>query len=429
MIALLLACSPEPDVRSGGPARPTEIQVLPGVPSITCSLESDRAEVHVFPAGEDGYYTAHGLLADERYRCVGGAAAFDVVTEPLPEWVPYTTVSGDPQAAESDYVLFNHFLNSPNGGLTNQSFLIADRDGRVRWAHKIEAEYGVSDVSLISEDRILYGGRGGPPRIVDLAGDLIWEWDISHAHHDVEMLPSGQVAALVYVEYDDYVGFGVRIVDPETGEDTFRFRSEDLDLDIPADDTADVFHANALIVEERHGELVRIWVNLRQTSHLIRVHPRTMEIDLQVGPETDWELQKAGGDPADWWQGPHDPVLNAGRVLLYDNGNPGDGSRIIEVDLDEDAQVATATWSWSGGWYESVWGGVRPTASGENILVARGHCTYCDAAEEGESTIFEVNRDRDVVWRLHMHPLTGLYRAESLDGCDVFANRRYCEDI
>lgn len=264
--------------------------------------------------------------------------------------------------------------------------------------------------------------------MVDLAGETVWEWDISHAHHDIEMLPSGQVAALVYVEYDDHVGFGIRIVDPETGEDTFRLRSEELDLEVPTQGDADVFHANALVVEERHGDLVRLWVNLRGTDQLIRIHPRTLEVDLEVGPGGDWVIEKAGGAEVDWWDGPHDPVIDGDRVLLYDNGSEEDGTRIIEVELDEDAKKAVATWSWSGGWYEKIWGGVRRTPNG-NVLVARGHCTYCEGAEDGSSTLLEIDASRETVWRLHLHPLSGLYRAEPLDGCDLFANHRYCEDL
>ncbi len=428
MWLLGLACAPEPDVWSGGPTGPAEIQVLPGVASISCALESDRREVHTAQAGDDGLYTLHGLLADEVYECIGGAQEFEIETEPLPDWVPYTYVSGDPEAADSDYVLFNHFLNSPNGGLTNQALLVTDRDGRVRWAHKIEAEYGVADVSLVEGQRVLFAGRGGQPRLIDLSGETLWEWDISHAHHDVEMLPSGQIATLVYVDYDDHVGFGIRVVDPETGEDTFRLRSDELDLEVPDDSDPDAFHANALVVEERHGDLVRLWVNLRETSQLIRIHPRTLEIDLELGPDSDWSLEKAGGAEVSWWNGPHDPVVGDGKVLVYDNGTPESGTRIIELELDEDGQTAVASWSWSGGWYENIWGGVRRT-SGDNLLVARGHCTYCEKAEEGESTIFEIDPDRETVWRLHLHPLSGLYRAEPIDGCALFANRRYCDAL
>ena len=414
----LLGCAPEPAIVDG-----SNSVKLDGVEGVSCTLRADDREVHRAEVGDDGIASLHGLLADEVYDCSAVGLLFEATTEPLPEWIPPITLSGDPEASTGTYTLFQHFLQDPgNGvGLNGQALIVVDREGRVRWYHRLNPEIGVTDASFVGDGRVLYGGRNGQPTLVSLSGEKLSTWDISGQHHDVEMLPSGRVAALVYVKYADSLGFGVKIVDPETGELSYDLRSDELDLaePEPVEGQRDLFHANALRVEERHGEPVRIWVNLRHTSQLIRIEPRARVIDLDLGPDSAWTME------GDWWEGPHDPQWKGDRLLVYDNGDPDRGSRIQEVLLDEADLQAVTSWTWTPGWYEEVWGGVVYLPE-DHVLVTRGHCRSC--SDEGQSALIEVNPEGEIVWQLDFDPLSGLYRSQALGGCEIFSNRLYCPE-
>ncbi len=392
-----------------------------GVDGLSCTLRADEREVHEGVVNEDGEYRLHGLLAEEVYDCSAGDVLFEVETEPLPEWIPPITLSGDPELSSGAYTLFSHFVQEPGTGHTEQVLLIVDREGQVRWYHRLPPEIGVTDASYTPDGQVLYGGRNGSPAIVSLSGEKLWTWDIVGQHHDIEMLPSGRVAALVYVQYSDYLGFGVKVVDPETDELEYFIQDSELELELPdeVEDDRDLFHANALHVEERHGELVRLWVNLQHTSQLIRIQPRDRVIDLDVGPDSEWTMD------GDWWEGPHDPKFSGDRVLFFDNGNAERGTRIQEVLFDEDDLQAVTSWTWSPGWFEEVWGGVAYLPD-DHVLVVRGHCRTCTS--EGQSALIEVDRQGGVVWQLEFEELSGLYRAQPLGGCDIFLNRLYCPE-
>jgi len=414
VVALLLACAPPP---VGTVENPNSVHI-PGVDGVRCTLRSDPAEVHVAPV-EDGEASLHGLLADELYDCDADGVLFEVHTEPLPDWVPPVTLTGDPGSSRNTYALFQHFVQDPGQGLTSQALFIVDRHGHIRWYHRLPPEIGVTEATWLGDGRVLYGGRNALPAIVALTGEKLWEGTNTGLHHDIQMLPSGHVAQLLYRQYSDYLGFEVEVVDPDTSEVIWELASSELDLEVPQKGSNDVFHANAMVVEERHGELVKVWVNLKQTSQLIRIDPRERAIDLAVGQDTDWTID------GDWWEGAHDPQIDGDRVLVYDNGTEERGTRIQEVELDEDALTARTTWTWVPGWYEPVWGGVVYLDEG-HVLVTRGHCRSC--TETGQSGLIEVSPEGEIVWQVELEPLAGMYRAQALDGCDIFHNQYYCPD-
>lgn len=413
---LLLSCAPELEVVDGS----NTVQVE-GVDELLCTLRSDPREVHRAQLDDDGRSTMHGLLADELYDCDAEGLIFEVDTLPLPDWVPEVTTFGDPDESVGAYTLFQHFVQEPGQGLTQQALLIVDREGEIRWYHRLTHDVGVTDASYLGDGVVLHGGRNGSPGMVDLSGSQLWTWDITGQHHDIEMLPSGHVAALVYEQHSDYLGFGVKIVDPNTDEVVYEIADDELDLRLPsdADSSRDAFHANALSVEERGDELIRIWVNLAHTSRLIRIEPRERVIDLEVGDGSDWTIT------GDWWEAPHDPQFDGDRVLFYDNGNADRGTRIQEVLLEEEDLQAATTWTWTPGWFEPVWGGVARLGE-DRVLVTRGHCLTC--TDEGQSTLYEVDREGRVVWRLELDVNSGLYRAQPIEGCDIFQNSRFCAD-
>ena len=143
----------------------------------------------------------------------------------------------------------------------------------------------------------------------------------------------------------------------------------------------------------------------------------------------------ANADEADWFYWPHAPEVDGTRVLFYDNRNPrpnSETSRAAEFTLDPVAGTAELTWEWTErNFREQAWGDVDRLPS-DDVLVTIAHCETCELSDpQGRSAVVEVDRaSGDVLWRLTWPDADdGIYRADRIDGCDAFANRRYCPSI
>ncbi len=434
MLAPFLACIGSSVIDRTPPSAPvTSLALEPVIVrasgTLVCRLAGEPHELHR-AAAVDGVYALHGLLADSTYSCnVGLGEPFEVTTEPLPDWVPRPVVGGDPGSSEVGYLLAQTFWQDDEDRVGQPALVILDREGRVRWYHALGEDYEAVDASYLGDGRVLYGGNGGPVREVDLYGEPIWEsWQ--GIHHDVEELPSGLVAGLIEAPQPDYMAFGVVVFDPNTGEETWRWESQDhLDtLPLPAEHSIyDVWHANSLQIEEVDGVVESAWINVRNRDLILRIDRDSGDVDLSIDPR-EWSIQKAGGEDAEWFHQPHDVQVRGHEILLYDNGWVGGYSRIMEFEFDEDSRVATGTFQWGESWYESVWGGVDELGGG-HLIVARGHCTGCPTKGTGGSQLIEVDRSaHEDVWRVRFEEEgVGLYRVRPIDGCSIFSTSRYCD--
>jgi hypothetical protein len=155
-----------------------------------------------------------------------------------------------------------------------------------------------------------------------------------------------------------------------------------------------------------------------------------------LGPELGDLLVDPAGTPLsddDWFWSLHDPELQvrdgALEVLLYDNGGRRPGaaySRVARYRLAAPGRVELL-WEWTEPrWYEPNFGSVMTLPDG-HVLIGTGHCVDCGTPGDF-AWVAEVDpATQGVVWRLDF---TGdddsLYRADYIDGCAIFANRRTC---
>ena len=155
----------------------------------------------------------------------------------------------------------------------------------------------------------------------------------------------------------------------------------------------------------------------------------------QLGDRQSYTLQDTAGNAlerSDWFFGQHDPEFLGNELLVHDNGmdRPGeDYTRVVALTLDHTALTATLTWQYTEeGWLEEGWGDADRLPSG-HVLVSMGHCHDCELGDpERRTRIREVNpTDNSVVWSLDFaDPTDSVYRAERVDGCDLFANLEAC---
>lgn len=414
----------------------------------TCTSRDDTRDVHVVRSESDSATHStgvFGLLGSSTYDCVLEADAgdglwargeFRTSTSRIPKGIEEGVVEGDIDAMSGTWTLFNPF---ENGKATDDQWLVViDPEGEIRWYIEVEQELGSVDHSVVDGD-ILYGGGydvPGSPRIVTTGQELLYTGPqpVSGGtyHHDVEMTPSGLIAGVVTLEGDDYVGFGVEIRDPD--DDGALVWAWDSDSAVERGDLpsprGDMYHANALEIVEEDGVPRWAYVNIRNLGRYVRIDIEEDVIDWQITAAT-WELNSD-----EWWFLSHDPKLEDDLLLVYDNGerNPNSHSRVVEYALDFETETAELLWEWTEpSWREPAWGGVD-RLDGDHVLVAIGHCdgSSCDEAHPDSRTrILEVDRATDeVVWAYrYTDEAVGLYRAERIDGCDLFSNARFCPQL
>ena len=111
---------------------------------------------------------------------------------------------------------------------------------------------------------------------------------------------------------------------------------------------------------------------------------------------------------------------------MIDNGNDRGQSRAVEYALDSEAKTATLVWEFDGEfWFDSKWGDADELENG-NVLITIANAD-CAGYNQG---MLEIDRvTNEIVSRLDVldSQMSG-YRAERLDGCEIFANSRFCPE-
>lgn len=464
LLTLLVGCEPDTTTVVGdglsvvladveGLVLAQRFGVIPDQPSavsLRCTGADDPDEVHVLesPSAAAHDLVLFGLLGGTAYDCAVSAgaaqAAFRITTAPLPDWAPAWTVTG----ATRGYTLFNHVLNGLDAN--DQKLLIVDPQGRVRWYYLLpEQVAGDVDSRWLGDGSILYGGGyGARPRRIDLAGETLYRsasplTGRSH-HHHTEWLAGGEVLSLVTTANlvsevkEDWTGFGIEVVDPESGSLVWSWDSQVAvdagQLPVPTGD-GDPYHANwAWWTSDADGPAV--YLSLRDRDAILRLDRDTGRFTWTLGVDGDFALLDAAGapaDPASWFYLQHAPELTGDTLVVYDNGlgRPGGSfSRVVMYRLDVPGRTLQETWSWTEDhWREPVWGDADLLDDG-HVLVARGHCWDCSSADvDGRSALIELDPALDApTWRLDFDgDRDGLYRAQRIDGCELFANQRWCD--
>lgn len=397
-----------------------------------------------------------GLLADATYSCIitgeSGYTSVGFTTPQLPAWVPEMQASTFvSDAVEGSYTLFNSLAFLEDGMSTiDDGVVIVDDTGRVRWTFDLDDATGIDvDVRYLGGGEILVGGSGDdlPPLHVGLDHTVFAELgtgDVYHHHYD--LLDDGQILALTMVEESKkdevWDGFGVTLRDYGVTEPSWSWESlqgvEQGALPmVPGDD--EPFHANAIqLVEDDEGRRLAL-VSLRDVNRVIAIDRDTDEIVWTLGAAGDFSLVDEQGVPLgddQWFEHQHAiEVTQWPRILMFDNGpysdarTDGTWTRALELELDFDTMTARRTWAWhEEGWREPIAGDADRLPSG-NVLVALPHCEPCNKSNpDGLSAIVEVDPATDqAVWRLDFpSELATLYRAQRIDGCEIFARVGSC---
>lgn len=308
--------------------------------------------------------------------------------------------------------------------------------------------------SLESDDpQILLGGKGGRLQIINPDETLEWDFIYSsikgETHHDVELLPNGNIIAMVwertiaeqalqagYMLDEDIFPESIIEINPITNDIVWEWHSlnhliqdhdetkdnfgivsahpERIDLNyVPNSNSeietkGDIMHANAIAYDEIN-DVILLSVNFFSEVWVIDHSTSTEEANGSLGGTYNkgGNLIYRFGNPEAYqntegirlFRNNHFPNLltgeDTGKLLIFSNGNGLEQSTVFELELPSTYELKTntnnepkITWSFTDpDLYSAKVSGAVSLPNG-NILIT-----------EGDFGFWEVTREKEIVWK------------------------------
>lgn len=308
---------------------------------------------------------------------------------------------------------------------------------------------------------IIFGGAAGIARIINTDGSIDWEYSLSTAdeilHHDIEMLPNGNILLLVWERIDEATQdangsiTGSNIypeklleINPTTNSIVWQWRSwehiiqdsdpallnygavdqnpEKIHINYNPAPNGDIMHANGFDYDD-DKDVIYLSVNFFSEVWVIDHSTTTAEAASSTGGNygKGGDLLYRFGNPLAYGNtigevrsdSNHFPNLlengvpGEGNILLYMNGKTTGFSKILELEMpttfsltpDADNEP-TLVWSYDHPdlFSSKISGAVR---------LANGNTLIC----EGDFGFWEVTPEKDIVWRYNGGDGAGFWRA------------------
>lgn len=351
----------------------------------------------------------------------------------------------------------NYLLAIENGGTV--SYLI-NKEGEKLFTWNFENNLG-NDLELLESGELLgifkdkdrpfnFGGGSGVAKLFNVDGSLKWEYTIADnnflAHHDVEMLPNGNILFLVWERItiaqakevgvktnEDIFPEKIIEVNPVTNEVVWEWRSWDrliqdvdenlssyavvsdnpqkVDFNYNTFTNGDLMHANGFDYDVEN-DIIHMSVNFYSEIWVVDHSTTTEEASGEVGGNYDkgGDLIYRYGNPSAYknpqgirlFNNNHFPnllegdVLGSGNMLIYVNTQSDLNQSIVyELDLPTIFNLTpninnepAVIWSFTDSeLYASKFSGA--------VRLSNGNTLIC----EGDYGYWEVTQDGEVVWK------------------------------
>lgn len=303
---------------------------------------------------------------------------------------------------------------------------------------------------LKAEDpKIEYGGQGGKLQFVNPDNSVAWNFDYSTedhvTHHDVELLPNGNVITIVWeklaaadaktagssLDIDIYPEAIIEI-DPETDEIVWEWHAWDhlvqdyddtkdnygsiadnprlIDLNYVLDMEGDIMHANGIEYDEEN-DLIYLSINFYSEVWVIDHSTTTEEAASRRGGTYDvgGDLVYRFGNPEAYdnpmgqrlFHNNHHPLLlsgdDLGKISMFSNGNDILQSTAYELVLPNPLNLLantdnepTVDWSFTDpDLYSGKVSGMVRLPNGNRMIT------------EGDFGVWEVTEAGEVVWKFN----------------------------
>lgn len=430
---------------------------------LSCQEQGGKQELHQrsLSARTEQTATLRGFKASTSYQCWvetlsdayrvrTPSRSFTTAVLPI-DLKPPVISRASTDVARTGYMLYNYATLQRFWTIKNRYLVILDPEGNVRWFYKGEGG-GDVDVSWLGNDRVLMGGFHDysiEATIVGLdkktyfkdAMEVTSQYEqADSANHDAGLSEDGQsIFTFGYLSNGTYSSFLIRQLDIATGKVIWTWSGIEDGAEqgqIPAGSSSDTdpHHANAIDDQWEDGRLY-LYVSMRNQNQMMKLDYETGEVIWKLGVGGDFTLLEKDGTPATddrWFFNNHDAKMYGPNLFaVHDNGteraNYGgvNYSRGLQLELDQEAMTARIKFEYTEpNWVEPIWSGYDVYPDGRS-LVAIGHCWLCTSQKV--ASIIELDPAGQVLWRADMtNEKEHLYRAERIDGCDIFNNLTYC---
>jgi len=311
-----------------------------------------------------------------------------------------------------------------------------------------------------------FGGYGGIVKILEPDGTIVWEFEYASdtylSHHDVEMLPNGNVLMLVWelIETDiaqengadvDHVLYPEKLIEvnPNTDEIVWEWRSwehlvqdfdnsklnfgsvsdnpQKINLNYAITPNGDFMHANGIDYDS-DKDIIYISVNNYSEVWVIDHSTTTAEASGTIGGNygKGGDLLYRFGNPTTYnnsfgsrlFYNNHFPNLiengepGDGNIIIYMNGNDGsDQSHVFEFEMPDVFNLTpntnnepTLVWSYTNPslYYARISGANR--LSNGNTLICEGGYGYWEVTPDGEIA-WKYNGTGTSYWRGYPYDL------------------------
>jgi hypothetical protein len=183
---------------------------------------------------------------------------------------------------------------------------------------------------------------------------------------------------------------------------------------------ADITHSNTIFFDPEEEML---YYNTRNTNTFYKINHTSREVIWGLGENGDFQLiDKYGMTRSNLFYHPHAvEKINENTFILFDNDyrnktNPANQrSRLVEIQIDEDAMIAHEVWSWQAPveYYSAYWGDADRLPNGNRLgtfgTLGHPHGNF-------GARLVEVNSRGEIVWE-HSYKNSpaysyGIYRME-----------------
>lgn len=386
--------------------------------------------------------------------------------------VIFTACKNDDISSIDEPIILSDTIETYNENIIEDSYILAVENGAKNafvfnkkgdtikeW--NFDLKLG-NDLEILPDGRLLgmfkteapffeFGGYGGIIRILNSEGVTEWEYEYASenhlAHHDVEMLPNGNVLFLVWEKVDAITAQGMGIqtnvdvypealleVNPSTNQIVWEWHSIDhmiqeavstlptfgnvgdnpqlIDFNYLIEDNGDNWHANGIDIDEEK-DVIYISVNFYNEVWVIDHNTTTQQASTHSGGNYNkgGDLLYRFGNPTAYrnslgeqlFHRNHFPNLikenkpGFGNILVYENGIDDLQSTVYELEIPEPFNLLPNTnnepnivWSFTDEnlFFSKISGAVRLT---------NGNTLIC----EGDYGFWEVTNTNEIAWKFN----------------------------
>jgi hypothetical protein len=366
------------------------------------------------------------------------------------------TLAPEVEIYEADKIHNNLTLAVVNG--SNNAFLV-DKTGEKLHEFNFPSNLG-NDLEILPNGKLLgifkaenpsiiFGGYAGIVRIMDLEGNIEWEYSLSTAdfilHHDVEMLPNGNILVLVWERIDETIAESqgstspgdiytekLMEINPTTNSIVWEWRSFDhiiqdndpafpnygnisqnpqlMHVNYNLQANGDIMHANGFDYDDDKDVIYlsinffsEVWVIDHSTTSTEAAtnsggnYGRGGNILYRFGNPLAYD-NTVGEVRSDRNHFPNlleNGVPGEGNMLLYVNGNTLGVSRIYELEMPQNFTLTPD----ADNEPNVVWSYTNPAIFSSKISGAvrlnNGNTLIC----EGDFGFWEITPAKDIAWR------------------------------